>query len=108
MYSYKHFTPGKKSIGTNKLINYNAALASKKIVSGVVCNCFAEEYKKFTSQTTISNTSKAQRIAQTINNTIGGSVQFGSYYLGAPVIVNYLGRTEGQPGGSGGPLRNRF
>ena len=107
MYSYKHFTPGRKSAGMNKLINYNAELATKKIVSGVVCNCFAEEYKKFTSQSTVSNTSRAQRISQIVNSTVGGSVQFGNYYIAQPV-VNYLGRTEGQPGGSGGPLRNRF
>jgi hypothetical protein len=24
------------------------------------------------------------------------------------VVFNYLGRVEGQPGGSGAPLRNRF
>jgi hypothetical protein len=104
MYSYKHFTPGKKSVGLNKLINYNAALTT----NGVVCNCFVEEYKKFTSQSTVSNTSRSQRISQIVNSTVGGSVQFGNYYLAQPVIVNYLGRTEGQPGGSGGPLRNRF
>jgi hypothetical protein len=103
MYSYKHFTPGKKAIGTRKLINYNA-----KTQQDVVCNCFVEEYKKFSSQSAYSNTSRAQRISQVINSTIGGSVQFGNYYLGQPVVVNYLGRTEGQPGGSGAPPRNRF
>jgi hypothetical protein len=102
MYSYKHFTPGKKSIGTKKLINYNV------VQQEVVCNCFAEEYKKFTSQAPYSNISRAQRISQVINNTVGGSVQFGNYYLGQPVVLNYLGKTEGQPGGSGAPLRNRF
>ena len=106
MRSYKHFTPGKKSSGLNKLINYN----SSPLVTpeGVVCNCYKEEYKKYTSQSNFSNTSRAQRISQVLNNTIGGSVQFGNYYLGQPVVVNYLGKTEGQPGGSGMPPRNRF
>jgi hypothetical protein len=104
MYSYKHFTPGKKSIGTKKLINYNTALTEQD----VVCNCFTEEYKKFSSQSTSSNTSRAQRISQVVQNSVGGSVQFGNYYLGQPVVFNYLGRTEGQPGGSGAPLRNRY
>jgi hypothetical protein len=45
---------------------------------------------------------------QVINSTVGGSTQFGNYYLGEPVVFNYLGRVEGQPGGSGAPLRNRF
>jgi hypothetical protein len=104
MYSYKHFTPGRKS-GSSKLINYNALLnTSEKLV----CNCYQDEYKKFTSQSSSDNISNTRRIAQTINRTIGGSTQFGNYYLGAPAVINYLGRVEGQPGGSGAPLRNRF
>lgn len=106
MYSYKHFTPGKKSIGVRRLINYNAA--ALLVEKEVVCNCFAQEYKKFSSQSPDSNTSRAQRISQVIGRTTGGSVQFGNYYLGQPVVFNYLGRREGQPGGSGGAPRNRY
>jgi hypothetical protein len=43
-----------------------------------------------------------------IKSTVGGNVQYGNYYLGKPVQINYLGRTEGQPGGSGAPPRNKF
>jgi hypothetical protein len=105
MYSYKHFTPGRNS-NSSKLINYNALIDgySKKIV----CNCYQEEYKKNTSNSVVSNISNSQRIAQVINSSVGGSTQFGNYYLGEPVVFNYLGRVEGQPGGSGAPLRNRF
>jgi hypothetical protein len=105
MYSYKHFTPGKNA-NSSRLINYNAIIDaySKKIV----CNCYQEEYKKFTSNSTVNNISNSQRVAQVINSTVGGSTQFGNYYLGEPVVFNYLGRVEGQPGGSGAPLRNRF
>jgi len=105
MYSYKHFTPGKNA-NSSRLINYNALIDaySKKIV----CNCYQEEYKKFTSNSTVNNISNSQRVAQVINSTVGGSTQFGNYYLGEPVVFNYLGRVEGQPGGSGAPLRNRF
>ena len=39
---------------------------------------------------------------------VGGTTQFGNFYLGQPLSLNYLGRTEGQPGGSGIPPRNRF
>lgn len=39
---------------------------------------------------------------------MGGTTQFGNFYLGQPLLLNYLGRTEGQPGGSGIPPRNRF
>jgi hypothetical protein len=38
----------------------------------------------------------------------GGVTQFGNFYLGKPLALNYLGRTEGQPGGSGTPPRNSF
>lgn len=102
---YKHFAPGRNS-NASRLINYNAVMDaySKKII----CNCYQEQYKKFTSNTTVNNISNSQRIAQVINSTIGGSTQFGNYYLGEPVVFNYLGRVEGQPGGSGAPLRNRF
>ena len=105
MYSYKHFTPGKNA-NSSRLIIYNAIIDaySKKIV----CNCYQEEYKKFTSNSTVNNISNSQRVAQVINSTVGGSTQFGNYYLGEPVVFNYLGRVEGQPGGSGAPLRNRF
>jgi hypothetical protein len=105
MHSYKHFTPGRKS-NASRLINYNALIDgySKKIF----CNCYQEEYKKFTSQSLSTNTSNSQRISQIISSSVGGSTQFGSYYLGKPVVFNYLGRIEGQPGGSGVPLRNRF
>ena len=54
------------------------------------------------------NISYKQKLSIKINTTVGGNVQYGNYYLGKPIQVNYLGRTEGQPGGSGAPLRNKF
>jgi hypothetical protein len=105
MYSYKHFTPGKNA-NSSRLINYNAIIDS--YTKKIVCNCYQEEYKKFTSNSTTNNVSNAKRVAQVINSSVGGSTHFGSYYLGKPVVFNYLGRIEGQPGGSGAPLRNRF
>ena len=105
MPSRKYFAPGRNS-NASRLINYTALIDaySKKIV----CNCYQEQYKKFTSQAPSINTSRSQRISQVINNSVGGSTQFGNYYLGEPVVFNYLGRVEGQPGGSGAPIRNRF
>jgi len=105
MYSYKHFTPGRNA-GASKLINYNALIEAYS--KQIVCNCYQEEYKKFTSQSPSSNISNSRRISQVINSSVGGSTHFGNYYLGEPVVFNYLGRVEGQPGGSGAPLRNRF
>lgn len=107
MYSYKHFTPGRNS-NSSRLINYNTIIDA--YAKKIVCNCYQEEYKKYTSNSTVNNISNSQRIAQVINSVsaIGGSVHFGNYYLGEPTVFNYLGRVQGQPGGSGAPLRNRF
>ena len=38
----------------------------------------------------------------------GGITQFGNFYLGQPLNLNYLGRMEGQPGGGGSPPTNKF
>ena len=37
-----------------------------------------------------------------------GNTQFGNFYLGQPLQLNYLGRHEGMPGGSGSPPTNKF
>ena len=101
--SYQNFTPGKKS-EARKIINYlSLARDNSKI-----CECYKEELKKFSSQSITPNISNAQRISQIIRSSVGGRTHFGNYYLGEPVVFNYLGRVEGQPGGSGMPLRNRF
>lgn len=64
-----------------------------------------------------------QQIAAAIASNIGGHTYFGNAYIYAPNyrvlggggqvalqggIVQYLGKTEGQPGGIQGPLRNWF
>jgi len=100
---YKYFTPGKNS-QARKIINY----LSLSRDNSKICQCNTEEYKKNTSNSITSNISNSQRISQVINSSVGGSTQFGNYYLGEPVVFNYLGRVEGQPGGSGAPIRNRF
>jgi len=103
MYSYKHFTPG-NNLKCGKLITY-AGVNSQNIKP---CTYISSDIIKKTANSTSNNISNAQRIAQVINSTTGGSTQFGNYYLGEPTVFNYLGRVEGQPGGSGAPLRNRF
>ena len=49
-----------------------------------------------------------ERISQIILTSKGGRIHFGNFYLGKPLLTNYLGRYEGQAGGSGKPLRNTF
>uniref|UniRef100_A0A6C0EDJ8 Uncharacterized protein n=1 Tax=viral metagenome TaxID=1070528 RepID=A0A6C0EDJ8_9ZZZZ len=55
------------------------------------------------------NESNAMRYANIINtNGLGSNLQFGNDYTNRTVLVTYLGTTEGQPGGSGAPPRNKF
>lgn len=97
------FTPGNKT-NTRRIINYFA------LNPNVVCinPCTKDKIKKFQKTELTGNQSYNQRIANTIRNGIGSKVQFGNSYLGEPIYVNYLGRMEGQPGGSGMPPRNQF
>ena len=37
-----------------------------------------------------------------------GNTHFGNFYLGQPLILNYLGRNAGMPGGSGSPPTNKY
>jgi hypothetical protein len=50
----------------------------------------------------------SERISQIITTSLGGRIHYGNFYLGQPLITNYLGRFEGQPGGGGVPIRNKF
>ena len=103
MYSYRKFTPGGNA-NCGKLITY--AGISNNNPNLKPCSYINSQITSKSSLT--PNISNAVRISRVINNSVGGSTQFGNYYLGEPVIFNYLGRVEGQPGGSGLPLRNRF
>jgi hypothetical protein len=74
------------------------------------CYCISDKYDKNTpgSDSVSAKVSYATRIAQVIQSTRGGKSQYGNFYLGQPLNVNYLGRVEGMPGGSGMPPVNRF
>ena len=57
-----------------------------------------------------TNTSNTMRIANIINNSngLGKKTYFGNDYTQNSFSTSYLGTTEGQPGGIGKPLRNKF
>jgi hypothetical protein len=101
----RHFAPGTNASNCSSLIkNYMIGLATSSNPSFKSCIINGIIDKSNIS----SNISTNQRAAQIINNSIGGNTYFGSYYLGEPVVFNCFGRVEGQIGGSGTPLRNRF
>ena len=71
------------------------------------------------SNTNYANISYKMRLSQILKldgnsqqvnriSRLGGKIQYGNFYLGQPLNINYLGRMEGMPGGSGMPPKNRF
>ena len=56
-----------------------------------------------------TNQSNTIRIANIINtNGLGKKTYFGNNYTNQRFLTSYLGTTEGQLGGIGTPLRNKF
>jgi hypothetical protein len=111
MHSQRQFTPGKKS-GCAKIINYVAEYNNLFPNSNsITCpNISQDKYNKLVvgSDSPSIRISNSMRLAQIINFYKGGKTQYGNFYLGQPLNVNYLGRMEGMPGGSGTPPINRF
>lgn len=64
--------------------------------------------KTFSSQSVVTNQSTKMKQAQATKNTRNGKTVYAYGALYNPFIVNYLGKMEGQPGGSGMPPRNSF
>lgn len=111
MYSYGHFRPGGRK-DTSRIIKYVSEYNRLYGDEGKIntCYCIPDKYDKNTpgSSSSSAKVSYATRIAQVISSTKGGNIQYGNFYLGKPLNINYLGRTEGMPGGSGMPPVNRF
>ena len=87
-----------------QLIDYAPFLDYEK------CDCKPEIFNKKSCQPYSTYNSRNIRIASTINTYSGGKIQFGNSYLGTfrGFEYNYLGRSEGMPGGSGAPIKNKF
>lgn len=111
MHSQQSFTPGKKS-GSSKMINYVAAYnALFPNSQQLTCNsCIPDKYNKSVvgSDSPSIRVSNNMRVSQIVNFSKGGKTQYGNFYLGQPLNINYLGRTEGMPGGSGSAPKNKF
>lgn len=111
MYSYKHFTPGRKN-NTARLIKYLSDY-NEKYGNGVNinnCHCIPDKYDKNTlsTNTLIAQIPNSIRKSQVINSSKGGNIQYGNFYLGKQLNINYLGKIEGMHGGSGSPPINKF
>ena len=75
---------------------------------GKLCKCIEPQKYVNAFNTNAQLLSYNQQISQKINTSLGGKIHFGNFYLGKPPVYNYLGRTEGQLGGGGIPIRNTF
>ena len=111
MHSQQSFTPGKKS-SSSRMINYVAAYnALFPNSQQLTCaECAPDKYDKLVvgSDSPSTRVSNNIRVSQIVNYSRGGKTQYGNFYLGQPLNINYLGRMEGMPGGSGQPPKNRF
>jgi hypothetical protein len=74
------------------------------------CGCIQNKNQKYVvgSDSPSIRQSHQYRVSFLCRTPVSGTTQFGNGYLGQPVKVNYLGRGEGQSGGSGAPPLNRF
>jgi hypothetical protein len=70
------------------------------------CNCIQQKVNNAKTGWNDPLQTENMRISSAITNNLGGKITWGNF--GVPAKVNYLGRVEGQPGGSLQPLRNRF
>jgi len=110
-YSQTQFAPGKRS-NSARMINYiaayNAAFPNSQQLT--CASCVSDKYDKTISgsDSPSINVSNNVRVSQIINFSKGGTTHYGNYYLGQQTNVNYLGRIEGMPGGSGSPPVNKF
>ncbi len=99
-----NFIPGRRSNFKRYIINYES-----KLVSGdrdYFCMCFQDKFNRMKTGYNDPSLPQSQRISILVNQNLGGRIQFGN--LNGPATLNYLNRAYGQPGGSMGPLRNKF
>lgn len=108
--SARKFTPGSSS-NASRMIHYVAQLNSLRPTGDYLnCTCIPEKVdKRFPGSDSVSyRISNNARISQIITTSLGGSTQYGNFYLGQPLQLDYLGNAQGMPGGSGMPPKNTF
>jgi len=108
--SRQQFTPGKKS-GSIKIMNYITLYNQLFPENPKNCVCIPDQYDKYTVGSDSPSIKESRQFWVSYlcrRNILGGTIQYGNGYLGQPIQINYLGRGEGQPGGSGAPPRNKF
>lgn len=120
-YANHSFTPGSKAnlrlLIQKEFLNqyYNTFNATQtmdninngdQITEGTLCQCIPQRANLLKQGYNDPSITKKSRTTQILSSTLGGNTTYGN--LNRPVITNYLGGWEGQPGGSFKPLRNKF
>jgi hypothetical protein len=106
----RKFTPGNNS-NASRMIRYVAQLNAHKFNNNYLnCTCIPEKVdKKYPGSDSVSyRISNNARVSQLVQTSLGGSIQYGNFYLGQPLQLDYLGNAQGMPGGSGMPPKNTF
>jgi hypothetical protein len=70
------------------------------------CGCIPEKVSNINYGWNNPFQNKNIKISQMLSRTLGGKTTFGDH--NKPIVLNYLGGREGQPGGLPRPLRNNF
>jgi len=120
-FNNNNFTPGNKA-NLKQLIQkeylrqyFNTFTSSQtfeninnadQITEGNLCQCLPYSYNKLKQGYNDPSQTENKRFASILTGTLGGKITFGN--KNKPVIINYLGGWEGQPGGSFSPIRNKF
>ena len=94
----------------SKKMLYTALYNSAHPETALKCLCIPPKIDKryIGSDSVTSRLSNNMRISQIVNTRMGGSIQYGNFYLGQPLQLDYLGNVEGMPGGVQVPPRNAF
>jgi hypothetical protein len=109
IYNNNRFTPGNKAnlrayINKAFIRQYYNSFATDD--SDSLCGCIQQKANSVKQGWNDPSQTENTRISQALTGTLGGKITFGNG--NKPVVINYLGGTEGQSGGIPKPLRNKF
>jgi len=76
------------------------------ITNDSLCSCIAQRVNLIKQGYNDPLQPENLRISQAITGTLGGRITYGN--RNKPIILNYLGGWDGQPGGTQKPIRNKF
>ena len=97
------------SAGGLLALNYNVSyIVQPNPINYKINRDFNSNRSNISYKMYLSQILKLDSNSQHINKIgrLGGRIQYGNFYLGEPLNINYLGRTPGMPGGSGKPPTN--